>query len=171
MQSLDIISINVWQCVISLCNLIILYCILRRFLYKPVVKMLEKRNNEISEKYSQAEQADKNAKIAENEWNRRMATAKESADEILRKASEDAAGRRTKIIAEARDKAEGIMRSAESGAELEYKKAQSQIKKEIADISTDIASKVLKREISEEDHKDLIDSFISEIGDGDDGSN
>ena len=41
MQSLDVISINLWQMLISLCNLVILYAILKKFLYKPVRKALE----------------------------------------------------------------------------------------------------------------------------------
>ena len=171
MQSLDIISVNLWQCLISLCNLVILYLIIKRFLYKPVINMLEKRNNEISEKYSEAESAKENALDYEKSWNEKMSGAKEDADAILRKASEDAEGRKEKIIAEARDKAESILRSAKSGAELEYKKSRAELKKEIADISTEIAGKVLGREISEEDHKELIDSFIKEIGEGDDGGN
>ena len=170
MQSLDIISVNIWQCLISLANLLILYLIIRRFLYKPVVKMLEKRNGEINEKYEDAENMRREAEKSESLWRLKMSQAKADADLILKKASEDAEGRKEKIISDARDKADGILKSAQSGAELEYKKAQSELKKEIGDISTDIAGKVLGREITAEDHKRLIDSFIDEIGDGDDGS-
>ena len=53
-------------------------------------------------------------------------------------------------------------------AELEKKRAQKELKSEIADVSSLIAEKVLSREINGEDHKRLIDSFIDEIGENDD---
>ena len=171
MQSLDIISVNIWQCLISLCNLYILYRILKRFLYKPVNNMLEKRNKEINDKYIEAQKAKNAAEAEEKEWRKKLSAAKAGADTILKKAVEDAEGRKEKIISEARDKADGIIKSAQSGAELEYKKARQEMKKEIADISASIAEKVLEREVTAEDNERLIDSFIEEIGESDDRNN
>ena len=51
--------------------------------------------------------------------------------------------------------------------ELEKKKAEQEIKGEIVSVSTLLAEKLLEREISEDDHKAMIDSFIEEIGGGD----
>ena len=42
MQSLEVISVNIWHILISLCNLLILFLIVKRFLFKPVKKALEK---------------------------------------------------------------------------------------------------------------------------------
>ena len=46
MQSLDIISINIWQILISLCNLVLLFLILKKFLYKPVHNVLAQRSGD-----------------------------------------------------------------------------------------------------------------------------
>ena len=61
MQSLDIISVNLWQILISLANLTILFLLLKKFLYKPVTKMLEQRQAEIDSSYNDAENAKKDA--------------------------------------------------------------------------------------------------------------
>ena len=57
MQNLDVISVNIWLIIISLCNLVILFLIIKKFLYKPVKKMLAERQNQLDKKYSDAEDA------------------------------------------------------------------------------------------------------------------
>ena len=63
--------------------------------------------------------------------------------------------------------AEAIVERAKKNAELEMKKAQSEIKTQIVDVSVALSEKLIEREIKEEDHHKLIDSFIAQIGDGD----
>ena len=57
MQTLDVISVNLWSVLISLVNLFLLYLILKKFLYKPVKKTLEARKAAIDAQYSDAEEA------------------------------------------------------------------------------------------------------------------
>ena len=56
MQSLEIISMNLWQILISLCNLLLLFLILKRFLYKPVKKVLDDRQAQLDLKYEKAKE-------------------------------------------------------------------------------------------------------------------
>ena len=90
-------------------------------------------------------------------------------DSILSTASENAKYRSEKIVAKAKEEADGILRRAEAEAELEYKKAADGIKREIVEVSGALTEKMLGREINTKDHRNLIDSFIEKIGDGDDG--
>ena len=66
MQSLEVISVNIWHILISLCNLLILFLIVKRFLFKPVKKALEKRDADIGERYSAANEA-KRCGVVRNE--------------------------------------------------------------------------------------------------------
>ena len=77
----------------------------------------------------------------------------------------------SEIIAEAKNDAEGIISRAKESAELELKKAEQGMKEEIVKVGTLLAEKMLEREINENDHKDLIDSFIEEIGENNEGNN
>ena len=70
-----------------------------------------------------------------------------------------------KIVEEARATASGIIRQAEEDAQLERKRVNETIKEQIVDVSTALAEKMLEREINADDHKALIDDFISKIGD------
>lgn len=168
MQTLEIISVNLWQILISLANLVILFLLMKKFLYKPVKKALAKRNAEIEGRYQNAENAEKSANENKKAWEEKMSTAQESADEMIKSAKVAADRQSDRIIAEAKDKADGIVRQARSDAELEKKKAQDSIKTEIIGVSTLLTEKVLPRKLSEDDHRNLIDTFMQEIGDSDD---
>lgn len=164
MQPLDIISVNLWQILISLCNLVILFLILKRFLFKPIKEILARRQSEINSHYKTAEEAEKSALATKVEFDEKMKNAKSQADDIIEKAALLADRRGEKIVVEAREKADVIIRQAQTEAELEIKKATSGIKREIVDVSTYLSEKILEREIKTEDHRNLIDSFISKIG-------
>lgn len=168
MQNLDIISVNIWHILIALLNLVILFFIVKKFLYGPVKNMLNKRREEIDNRYSDAETAKQSAICKENELNKRLAGAETEAEEIVKDAAKTAKIRESKIIDDAKAEAENIIRQAKAEAELEKKRADAAIKSQIVDVSTALSEKMLEREINADDHKALIDSFIEKIGEDDD---
>lgn len=165
MQSLEVISVNFWHILISLINLIILFLIVKRFLFKPVKKVLAGRQAALDEKYADAENAKNDALADKEKWEKKMQSADDEAASIIQTATANADKRGQKIIADAKDKADGIVRQAESDAQLEIKKAQSEIRNEIVTVSAALTEKMLGREISVDDHRSLIDSFLEDIGD------
>lgn len=168
MQSLDIISVNLWQIVISLINLLLIFLILKKFLYKPVKKVLSQRQAALDEQYSAAAEAERQANADKAAWEDKMLSANAEADAILENATANAGRRSDRIIADAKEKADSIVRQAENEAALERKKAEAGIKQEIVTVSTALTEKMLDREINAEDHRNLIDSFIDQIGEDDD---
>lgn len=169
MQNMDIISVNIWQILISLCNLLLLFLIIKKFLFAPVKKMMAKRQENIDRQYGDAADAKRIADADKEAWEKKMLTVHEEADAIMKTATENAGRRGDKIVAAAKERADGIIREAENEAELERKKATASIKREIADVSALLAEKMLDREINMDDHREMIDSFIEEIGDAHDG--
>ena len=165
MQSQQIISINLWQVIISLCNLCILFLIVKRFLYKPVKKVLAERQAHVDGVYEQADEALKQAEANRTEWADRMAHAREEADAIVKRASDNASRSTDVILADARSQADGIVRQAEEEARLTQLRAEEGIRHEIAGVSAELAEKILGREINERDHRGLIDAFIGEMED------
>ena len=164
MQNLDVISVNLWQIVISLVNLVLLFLIMKRFLFKPVKNILAKRQEEIELQYTAAENAENEANKSRREWQGKLDGANAEADAIIQKATDNAKYRGDKMIAEASEKAESIIRVAKAEAELEMKKAADSIKREIVEVSGALTEKMLEREINNDDHRNLIDSFIEKVG-------
>lgn len=166
MQNLDVISVNLWQILISLANLVLLFLIVKRFLFKPVKRILAERRREIEGQYDAATQAQTEADNNRREWEATMSTARLQADGILQTATEQAKFRGDAMVDEARQKADSIIRMAQTEAELERKKAELDIKREIVELSGALTEKMLAREINTDDHQALIDSFLDELGDG-----
>lgn len=169
MQNLDIISVNLWQILISLANLTILFLLLKKFLYKPVTKMLEARRSEIDGSYADANRAKSEAEAKNTELDLRLSNAKSEAESIVKEAADTAKIRADKIIDDARENADGIIRQAQVDAMLERRRVSEDLKTQIADVSTAIAEKMLEREINVQDHQTLIDEFIDKIGENNDG--
>ena len=90
MQSLDVISVNLWQILISLCNLVIIFLVVKHFLYQPVRKMLKKRQETLDGEYAAAA------------LSRQQADAKEKAENLMQQAEAEAAGMQRKARAEIR---------------------------------------------------------------------
>lgn len=165
MQTLEVISVNLWQILISLLNLLILFLLFKKFLFKPVNNMLAKRQNEIDARYEEADEAKRMAEEDKSLWNEKIGTVKAETDEMIKKAQESAKRQGEAIVTKAKEQTDGIIRQAEIQAQLEIQKAEEGIKMEIVEVSTALANKLLEREINAEDHRDLIDSFIEKIGD------
>ena len=163
MQSLEVFSLNLWQMIISLCNLVILFLILKKFR-----KALEDRKLAVDGVYADAQKALDTANASKTEYERELAGIRDRADSMLASATADTNKRSEAILAEARDRADGMLRQAKSDISLERRKAESGIRNEIADVSTALTEKLLAREINSDDHRKLIDDFLAEMEDGND---
>ncbi|MBO5407858.1 MAG: F0F1 ATP synthase subunit B [Clostridia bacterium] len=165
MQTLPIISINLWEMLYALLNLLILYLLVKKFLYQPVKKMLSQRQATIDNEYKEAEEAKQKALSDKQTYEEKLSGAEAEADSLIQSAVQNAGQRELEILAEAKEKADGIRRQAEADAALELKKAEQTIREEIVNVGTLLAGKMLEREMNAEDHKKLIDALIDEIGD------
>ena len=90
MQSLSIISVNFWQIVISFANLAILTWIIKKFLFKPVKKVLDDRRSAIDEGYARAEEAQAEAEENRKNYAAAMAAVKQTTDQMISDAARDA---------------------------------------------------------------------------------
>ena len=164
MGNLQIVSFNLWQVLISLANLTLLYLGLKKFLYKPVKAVLENRKAAIAKAYDEAEEYRNSANAAREEYAAKLATAHTTADEIIHEATTVANRRGEKIVAEAHQKAEEIVRQGELEASMEKKKAMESIRRDITDVSAAMTEQLLKREMNEGDHRNMIDEFLKGVG-------
>ena len=164
MNTLDIISVNIWQIVISLCNLTILFLMLKKLLFKPVKKMIADREALAAKELDAAREEMRLAQEERTKWTKRMSAAEAEAGDIVKRATVKADKQSKMIINTAKERADSIVEQAKFEADLEYKNSASEMKHEIIDLSSLLAGKMLRREINEEDHRELIDDFIDQIG-------
>ena len=158
------VSIGGWNILVTICNTIITFLIVRKFLFKPVRKMLAARSEEVQAMYDQAEADRAEAAAMKKDYTDSIANAKAEAAQITQSATRRATVRSEEILAEASRQATDLKKKAEQSIEMERKKAMNEIKDEIADLSIMIASKVVEKDINEDDHKRMIEDFIDKVG-------
>ena len=164
MQVQELVGIIPWTFVAQICNLFIQMYLIKRFLFKPVYEILEKRRAAADAEIIQAEETKAKAEAMRAEYERNMQDARQKANEILDSARNTAAIQSEKILKEAQDQTFAMKNKAEKEIAQEKKKAVNEVKGEIGDMAVEIAGKVIEREINEKDHEKLIDEFISNVG-------
>ena len=157
------VGVNFWTMIFAWLNLIILYFFLRKLLFKPVKNMIDKRQKEIDDMYSDAESSREDAANLKSEYEEKISHANEESEEILKTAVRRAQLREEEILRDANQKAARTLARAEEQIELEKKKALNDIKDEISGIAADIAGAVIEREVSPEEHAEIIDAFIRDL--------
>lgn len=160
----DFISITPWTIIFQICNLLILFALIRKFLFKRVMAVLDKRQQEIDGIYDAADKAKGDADQMKEEYTRRMSNARAEADLLVKNAVDTAQRRSDAIVQEARDEATHLKQKAESDIEQERRKAYSELVGEISGMAVDIAGRMVEREINADDHKQLVDEFIKKAG-------
>ena len=157
------VSIGWWEILVTMCNTLITFLIIKKFLYKPVRKMLTARSEEVESMYSTAEKAQSEAEQMRSEYTERLSKAKEEAAEIV-SATRRAAERSDEILRESSQQASAMVKKAERVIEQERIKAHKELKDEVADLSVMIASKIVERDVKPEDHERFIEDFIDKVG-------
>lgn len=163
--NLPLVTIDPGTIVFTLINTLIIVILFRIFLFKPVGKILDKRNEMAAAEIAEAKRAKESAAKTEQEYLEKLAKAKEEAAEIMKQATARAQKREEEIVGEARAEAASIRAAAEADIAQERKKAVNDLKNEIGGMAVEIAGKVVEREINESDHQALIDEFIRNVGD------
>ncbi len=163
METLELISINAWHTVAAICNLLILTWVFRKFLFKPVQKILAERQAEVDNLYKEAEDSAAAAERDKEAYREKLEQAEHEVEGIIKTATARAEKMGDEIVAEANAKADAAVKKADAEIEQSKKKAVNDIKNEIAGISVSIAEKVVEREINEKDHENIIESFIEQL--------
>ena len=145
-------------------NLLILYIILKKIAFVPLKNMIDSRQKEVDDMYSDAESSRAEAESLRADYEDKLANAKEESEEIVKSAIRRAQLREEEILRDADKKAERVIERAEEQIELEKKRMVNEVKDEVSKMAIDIAAAVIERDVSADEHKELIDSFIDKMG-------
>lgn len=164
-QFLDIISVNFWSIMMSLCNLLLIYWIMKKFLFKPVQKVMAARRAQVDQLYADADESRASAVQMKQEYEQRLASARQEADSMIRTAAQTAQRRGDQIVEEAKSLAAHAKQKAEAEINLQKQQMLQDVRSEISDLAVSIASKVVEKEIDQKDYDGFVDDFIRNVGD------
>ena len=159
-----LITLDGWTFLAQICNLMIQLVIFKKFLLKPIKQVIADRKAKADSEIADAQKLRTEAEAMKAEYEQNLLNARTEANQIVATAQKTATARSEEIVGEARAQAAALKQKAEADIAQERKKAVNEVKDEIGGIAMEIASKVVEREISEKDHKDLIDEFIKNVG-------
>ena len=159
-----LITLDGWTFLAQICNLMIQLVIFKKFLLKPIKQVIADRKAKADSEIADAQKLRTEAETMKAEYEQNLQNARTEANQIVAAAQKTATARSEEIVGEARAQAAALKQKAEPDIAQERKKAVDEVKAEIGGIAMEIASKVVEREISEKDHKDLIDEFIKNVG-------
>ena len=159
------LGVNPWTALFILLNTLTIFFVAKKFLFKPVMKIITERQQEIDNLYADAGAAKEQAKQLQESYQQKLNAAQETSDRIVKEAVARGQSREEQIIRDANAQAAAIMDKASRDIAQEKKKAINDAKNEIPDLVMAIAGKVVERELKESDQASLIDGFIRELGD------
>ncbi len=157
-------EINVFQVIATIINFVILYFILRHFLFQRVNDTISNRQNEIIDKINKTDDDMKKAEALRIENEDNLKQAKEQGKTIVEEYKIKAEKVSSDVLKEAHEEAETILVRARTEAEREKEKAADEVKNQVVDLAVLISSKALEQSIDEEQHRRLIKDFIAKVG-------
>ena len=160
------LGVNPWTALFILLNTLTIFFVAKKFLFVPVMNMIESRQKEIDDMYDAAGQAKSEAEAMQSEYQQKLNQAQVTSERIVKEAVARGQAREEEIIRKANADASAIMDKASADIEMEKKKAINDAKNEISGLAMAIAGKVVERELNTADQSDLIDRFIEELGEG-----
>ena len=161
----SLVSVNPITLIAAICTLFIQLFVFKKFFWNKILAILDARREAADKEILDAENAKAEAAAIRQTYEQNMLQAREEADRILLRAQQSATERSEEIIGQAQQQAARIKAKASDDIAQEKKKALNDAKDEISVIALAIAGKVVGRELDETDQRNLVDSFIAELGD------
>ena len=158
------LGVNPWTALFVLLNPLTIYFVAKKFLFAPVMNIIESRQKEIDGLYESAGNARAEAEALRDAYQEKINDAKAASEKIVKEAVARGQSREEEILRKANDEAEAIRNKASADIAMEKKKAINEAKDEISGLALAIAGKVVERELKESDQAQLIDQFLNNLG-------
>ena len=148
---------------VNLLNVGILAIVLAKVLYKPVKKFLQKRTDRIQDQFASIEKEMADATDMKHLYEQKLEEIERERDEILAEARKSAMDTGRRLVSEAKKEAETIRERAASSVELEWQRAQTEMRTAIIDVSAVMAEKFVTLAINKETHDKLFDETMADL--------
>lgn len=158
------LGVNPWTALFVLLNTLTIYFVAKKFLFAPVMKMIEDRQREIDDMYDAAGKEKLTAENLRAQYTEKLADAQKTSERIVAEATRRGQARQEEILRQANAEADAVRRKAEADIDREKKKAINDAKNEIAGLAMEIAGKVVGHSLQDAQQSKLVDQFIDELG-------
>lgn len=158
-EDLDFHPVDV---IISLINIAVLFVLLRLILWKRVIGFLAEREKRIRNEMSDAEKHRLEAEALHSEYDKKIGEIEVRGQELMHESQLKANEESDRILNEARDRAKDMISDAEDRIAQERNQALEESHVEITQLATEMASRILSRNVSESDNTNVVEEFFRE---------
>lgn len=151
-----------WDLVFTIINLLILYFLMRKFLFKPVMGIMEEREKLIGDQLKNAKDAEDKAKELKATWEESVADTAKEKEKIILDAKTRAKAEADKIVADANIQAKSIVENANKLVEADKEKAVKEIESQVAQIAMIAAAKIVNDKTNEINNSAIYDEFLAD---------
>ena len=148
----------------TIVSFLILLVLLRKFAYKPLLGMMQKREEAIRESIDESKRTREEAQKLQDEYKQLIAKARDESKKIIDEGKALGEKARKEMINKATEESSQIVKRSQEQITFEKERALSELREQIADLSIAAASKVIERSLSKEDHARLLEEYVSKIG-------
>ncbi|MDD3277711.1 MAG: F0F1 ATP synthase subunit B [Lachnospiraceae bacterium] len=162
------LNISLWNMVGVVVEVLLLYVLLKKFLFKPIKDIQEKRQAMIDGQMQKADAANAEALAFKEQYAQKISGVQSESNQILEDARKQAKNEYDRIVEQANGEAGDILVKAKKNMELEREKAMREMETQVADLALSAASKILGSKTGTDSDLNLYDQFLDKAGDTDD---
>ena len=163
MEVLDQLGLNPRILLIQAVGFIVLYLLLRRFLFGPIQNVLEQRRMQVESSLDRAAEERQQAESLRADYEKHLAQIREEGRARIQEAVREGQEAREATLADARKQAEDILGRARAEIDLETRQAMLQLRQQVVDLAIEAARKVIRESLDEARHREVVDRAIKEI--------
>jgi F-type H+-transporting ATPase subunit b len=156
------LGLNIPVLVAQLVNFFLLLVVLRIFLYRPILELLDRRAQRIREGLEAADQSKEHAAQAEQEVAQQLDESRRQGQTLIAQAQEAANRIQEEARSQARREGETLLERARNEIQLERDQAIAELRREFADLTVSAAEKVIGQSLDRSAHQRLIDEALAE---------
>ena len=150
--------------IVQAINFVILLLILKRILYKPFLAKMEERTQAIQKSLDEAQAARAQATRQQEENEARLRAAHAEAAAIRAQALKEAAEEQKRLVEAARAESQRLVETAKAQMDADVRRAREELRREVADLATAVAEKLVRRSLRDEDHRRIVAEAITKVG-------
>jgi len=162
MGVLETLGLDPWAFLWHTINFIVLIALLSKFLYRPIVTMLDERSRRIEESLAAAEAARAEVAQADREREELLATTRRDIQEMLAQAQQMADRIQSEARNSAQQEGQRIIERARQEATAERDQAMADLRREVASLAVQAAERIINRSLDDQVHRQLVDDFLNE---------
>ena len=151
--------------VFTIINLLVLYVLMKRFLFGPIIKVMDERKAMIDQQFAGAKEMEDNARELQSKYEDALKSAKEESYQIMEQAIKEAKIQSERTVEDTAARVDAMLAKAQEDIRNERENAMRQMESDVASLAMEAAAKIIGKNNGTDQDLSLYDQFLEEAGD------